>query len=357
MSSTANKPVKTAIAGLGRAGWNIHGRAIKQRQEQGKRDFDVVAVIDPLDERLKEAEATFPGCKGFKDWKTFLKEKNGAEFIVIATQSVAHGPMSIDALKAGLHVMTEKPMAMSVKEADKMIAAAKKAKRILTIHQNRRTDPDVHHLLHIFKSGILGKVFMIKQYSSHFARRNDWQTLRKFGGGTLNNTCPHTIDQLLLLLESPVKDVWGDLQACVTAGNAEDHVKVLIRGKNGRVIDMEVTSAYAFGQPGWQVMGTLGSLRQEGDEFVIKHLDPKKLKKLKADPSMAVPDRKYGVIGGEQLEWQETRVKAKDPQFAVNFYDRLYDSIRNKKKLFITPESVREQLRVIEMARRGTKFV
>ncbi len=350
------KPIKTAIAGLGRAGWNIHGRGILNRRQSGKLDFEVVAVIDPMDERLKEAETTFPGCKGFKDWQTFLKEKNGAEFIVIATQSVDHGPMSMDALKAGLHVMTEKPMAMSVKEADKMIATAKKAKRIMTIHQNRRCDSDLHHLVHIIKSGILGKVFMIKQYSSNFARRNDWQTLRKFGGGTLNNTCPHTIDQLLLLLDSPVESVWGDLQACVTAGDAEDHVKVLIRGKNGRVIDMEVTGAFNFSQPHWQVMGTLGSLRSEGEEFVIKHLDPKKLPKLKAVASSAVPDRKYGVIGGEQLEWQETRVKAKDPKFEVNFYDRLYDSIRNKKKLFVTPESVRDQLRVIELARKGTKF-
>ena len=304
-STPSTTPIRTAIAGLGRAGWKIHALTIQKRT-----DFQLVAVIDQDAGRRAEAESTFPGCRAFADWKVFLKEKNGAEFVVIATPSIAHGPMSIEALKAGLHVMSEKPMAMNVKEAERMIAAAKKAKRILTIHQNHRSDAELHHLLAIINSGILGKVFMIKMCGNRFSRRNDWQTLRKYGGGTLNNTCPHNIDQVLQLLQSPVKDVWGDLQACITAGNADDHVKVLIRGKSGRVIDLEVSDACALPQPAWVMMGTLGTLVQEGKEFVIKYLDPSKLSKLKVMDTVAVPDRKYGVIGGETLEWNEKRVPA-----------------------------------------------
>ncbi|MBI3832217.1 MAG: Gfo/Idh/MocA family oxidoreductase [Planctomycetes bacterium] len=344
-------PVKVAIAGLGRAGWSIHAMGLKGRQ-----DFQVVAAIDKQPERRAEAEQTFPGCKGYEEWKDFLANPNGAELAIIATQSVAHGPMSIEALKTGLHVLVEKPMAMNVKEADQMIAAAKKAKRILSIHQNYRAHPEFNHLKSIVESGILGKIVELKNSSVHFARRNDWQTLRKYGGGTLNNTCPHTIDQCLQLLGSPVMDVWGDLQKTITSGNAEDHVKVLIRGKNGAVVDMEVTSCCAVKQPQWLIMGTLCTLVREGDEFVIRYLDPAKLPPLKVVDSIAVPDRKYGVIGGETLEWQEKKVQAADPAYKLDFYGCLYDSIRNKKKLLVTPESVREVIRVIALSRKGTKF-
>jgi scyllo-inositol 2-dehydrogenase (NADP+) len=350
-SASTEGPIRTAIAGLGRAGWGIHARTVQYRT-----DFKIVSVVDPEPERLKEAETTFPGCRVHQNWKSFLKNPNDAELIVIATTSNTHCPMSLQALKSGLHVLVEKPMALNVQEADRMIAAAKKARRILTVHQNRRTDAELHHLVSIINSGILGRVFMIKQLTSSFSRRNDWQTLRKFGGGTLNNTCPHTIDQCLFLLQSPVQDVWGDLQAVVTAGDAEDHVKIMIRGKSGRVIDMEVSDACAVKQPHWLVMGTLGTLVSEDKDFVIKYLNPDKLPELKVNPTPAVPRRKYGVIGGETLEWLEKRVPAGPAEFQVNFYDRLFASIRGKEKLFVTPESIREQIRVIELARKGTKF-
>jgi len=344
-------PVKIAIAGLGRAGWGIHAVALKSRA-----DFQVVAAIDAQPERRQEAEQTFPGCRSHAEWKDFLKDTNGAELVIVATQSHMHGPMALEALKAGLHVLVEKPMAMNAREADKMIAAAKKAKRLLTVHQNHRCDAQFHNLKQIIDSGLLGKVYYIKYISNHFRRRNDWQTLRKYGGGTLNNTCPHTIDQCLFLLGTPAVSVWGDLQAAISAGNAEDHVKVLMRGKNGRVVDMEVSCAYAFDQPQWQVFGTLGSLQQQGKEFAIKYLDPATLPELKVVDTIAVPNRAYGVIGGEMLQWQEKRVPSDPPELKVDFYARLHDTLRNKAKPFVTAESVREQIRVIELSRKGTKF-
>src|ERR1700749_2666406 len=91
-------PIKVPIAGLGRAGWEIHANIIR-----GRPDFQVVAAIDKMPERRAEAEKTFPGCVAYEEWKDFLKKPNGAELVVIATQSKAHAPMTRDALKAGMH--------------------------------------------------------------------------------------------------------------------------------------------------------------------------------------------------------------------------------------------------------------
>jgi scyllo-inositol 2-dehydrogenase (NADP+) len=348
--NSKSAPVKIAIAGLGRAGWAIHAEIIK-----GRSDFKLVAAIDKVPERRTEAEQTFPGCRAYEEWSDFLENPNGAEVVVIATQSGAHAPMTRDALKAGLHVVVEKPMALALKDVDSMIATAKKAKRVLTVHHNHRCDAYLHHLISIINSGILGRVYFVKNFSGRFARRNDWQTLKKNGGGTLNNTGPHTIDQCLQVLQSPVAKVDADLQVCITSGDAEDHVKLLIHGQNGRLIDMEVSDACAFPQPPWVVYGTLGTLIQEGEDFVIKYLDPKKLKKLKVIDAFAVPNRKYGVIGGDTLEWQEKRVKANLPDFQLDYYTRLYASIRQRKPVLVSPESVREGIRVIELARKSAQ--
>lgn len=351
MSKNSGKnsgPIRTAIAGLGRAGWGIHVQGIKDRD-----DFKIVACIDPEPERRKEAENLL-GARTYSDWKSFLKDTNNTELVIIATASNMHTPMSIDALKAGLHVLSEKPMAVNLKEASKMMLAAKKAKKLYSVHQNYRCFPELHQALSIMNSGILGRVFYIKMNWSGFSRRNDWQTLRKFGGGTMNNTCPHSIDFALQFMQSPVVDIWGDLQAITTAGDADDHVKILMRGKNGRVIDHEVSCSIAFHQPKLMIMGSLGTLMQVDKEYHIKYLDPKTLSKLKVDARLAVPGRKYGV--GETLQWQEKRFPMAPPEMALNFYTEFYKSIREKKPLLVKPAEVYAQMQVNAQARKGTKF-
>jgi scyllo-inositol 2-dehydrogenase (NADP+) len=347
--SNSDGPIRTAIVGLGRAGWSIHVAGLKTRT-----DYKIVACIDPEAERRKEAEETL-GCRTYAEWKDFIKDPGDAELVIVATASAMHVPMSIDALKAGLHVLTEKPMAIDLKQARQMIAAAKKAKTLYTVHQNYRCNPELHQALAIMNSGILGKVYYIKMNWSNFARRNDWQTLRKFGGGTLNNTGPHSLDYALQMLQSPVVDVWGDLQAVVTAGDADDHVKILMRAKNGRVLDHELSNACAIAQPKLMIMGSLGTLTREGDDYLIKYLDPKTLPKLKVDARLAVPGRKYGVQG-DTLQWLEKRLPANPPEMKVDFYAELYKSISEGKPLFIKPEEVYEQMRVNALARKGTKF-
>jgi scyllo-inositol 2-dehydrogenase (NADP+) len=344
-------PVRIALAGLGRIGWGYHAQEIMKRP-----DFKLAAVIDPDANRLAEARKKVPDVRTYTDWKNFLKESGDIDLAIVATATTMHTAMTIEALQAGLNVLCEKPMALNVKDADRMIAAARKAGRMLTIHQNWRTQAHQHHLVSIMDSGILGRVFLIKKSLHQFSRRNDWQCFRRLGGGALNNHGAHQIDTALVVLQSPVVDVWGDLQRTVNPGDAEDHFKVVLRGRNGRVVDVEYTGACAIPQPRWLVMGSLGTLIEENGEFVIKYLDPAKLKKLKADPRPVPFGVGYGVYGGETLEFQEKRVKADAPEFEVDFYGKLLETLRNGKKPWVTPESVREQLRVLSMARQGTGF-
>src|SRR5437016_2318805 len=115
------KPIKVGVVGLGRAGWSIHVARMR-----GSKEFQITAVADLEESRRHEARSEF-GCDACVDYKPLLKASD-AELIVVASQSSTHAEISIAALKSGRHVIVEKPMATSVKDARRMIAAAKAAR-------------------------------------------------------------------------------------------------------------------------------------------------------------------------------------------------------------------------------------
>ncbi len=342
-------PIRVGIVGLGRSGWDIHARELK-----GRKDFKVAAVADPLPERRAEAQREL-GCWAYPDLKAMLKGAT-LDLVVVASKSVDHGPHTLAALAAGCHVVCEKPMAMGAAEAAAMIAAAKRAGRKLFVHQNYRFNDEYRHLREMLDGGRLGRVFQISARWSGYARRNDWQTLRKNGGGVLNNTGPHLVDMALDFLDAPVADVWGDLQHIKDAGDCEDHVKVLLRGTNGRVCDLELSTATASPAVKWTILGSTGSLVSDGTTSTLRWYDPAKVPRLVLHTG-AAPNRRYGVDGkGETLPWQEEQRPAKPVKPGGGFYDNVADVLLRKGRMVVTPEQAREIMRTIDRAKRGTKF-
>jgi predicted dehydrogenase len=341
-------PIRYAVVGLGRAGWNIH-----VHQLRGRPDAKIVAVVDPLQERRDQAAAEF-GCKTYEKLPGVLRQDD-VEVVIIATPSVTHGPDSKRALKAGKHVVVEKPMAMSVSEAESMIKTANEAGRKLFVHQNYRFFSEFRHIKDTIDSGILGKLYHMRLYLTNFARRCDWQTLAKNGGGVLNNTCPHFIDQALQFAGAPVKECMGDLRQMASAGDVEDHVKAFMRCENGVTIDLEVTSAQnvAIPLPKWIIAGSCGTLTTDGAKSTIRWFDPAQAPRLEVIDGPA-PERKYG--NADQLPWQERVVNVADTPVPQNFYDNVFGVLRRGEPMAITPESVREVIRAIALIRKGTGF-
>lgn len=279
-------PIKVAVVGLGRAGWNIHVERMR-----GDERFKIVAVSDLAADRRSEAGQEF-GCETFTDYRQLL-EQSDCELVVIASQSVDHGVHAIASLCARRHVIVEKPMALSTAQASRMIEAAESSGRKLFPHQNYRYEPDVRHIQQVIQSGLLGRVFEICIRWPSFSRRNDWQTLQKFGGGNLNNTCPHFIDAALVLLNSPVARMFADLQLTTDVGDADDHAKIILKGENGCLIDLEVSTSCAALQPKWTVLGTCGTLVSDGETSRIKYFEPDELQPLTVNES-APAGREYG---------------------------------------------------------------
>ena len=344
------EPIKYAIVGLGRAGWSIHAEALKDRP-----DARILAVVDPSSERREEAAAKFQ-CSTYRTLPPMLRGEEGVDVVVVATPSRRHGADAKAALKAGKHVVVEKPMAMSVAEADGMIRCAAACGRRLFVHQNYRFFPVYRHFRSVLDSGRLGRLFHIRFCSTDFKRRNDWQTLSINGGGVLNNTGPHPLDYLVQLAGAPIETVMGDLQQVASPGDVEDHVKALMRAANGCTIDLEISSAQniAREQARWVLSGSQGSLTSDQQTSVLRWFDPAETAPLEVIDGPA-PERAYG--NDDTLPWREETIDVDaDTPEGPSFYDNVTAVLRENAPMFVTPESAREVIRVIAAIRKGTAF-
>lgn len=341
----AKSPIKVAVVGLGRSGYDIHIRRLR-----GDDRFKIAAVTDWIPARCKEVQKEF-GSEIFPDVESLLKGAD-AEAVIVASYSNTHAPISIAALKSGRAALCEKPIADSVADAKKMLATAEKTGQKLLVHHNYRFFAETRYLLDVIKSKRIGDVFEIRMRALGFGRRYDWQTLRKYHGGIINNTCPHFIDLGLQMLGSPVKDVFCDLKQIASYGDVEDHVKVLLRSENGRVYDMEVSSVCKFPEPKWTLLGSHGTLVSDGSKAKIAWFDPKKAGKYKV-LEQPTPDRSY--VSDTKLPWQEEEVPAVGPSIG-DYYDNVYAVLREGKKMVVKPEEALEVVRVTQECKKRSGF-
>lgn len=345
------KPITTMVVGLGRAGWKHH---ITQAAKNAH--FKVTAAVDIVPERRKEAEE-FCGCKTFATLDEALKA-GLAELAVIATRSIDHCEHTVKAFNAGCHVFLEKPAAMNVREIDRMIAAAKKHRRVFTFNQSLRGSPDFRFVRELIDSKLLGHVFWIRRSGHDFYRRNDWQMEKRYGGGYYNNAGSHVTDGLVQLVDSPIVDVWGDLKHTASAGDADDFARVSIRTKEGRLLEFDGSYSCALPQPAWLICGTNGSCQVEGDwekgfTAKLKYFDPKRAPKRKLEGPVPA-DRQYRIP--EELHWIEKTIPAKPKKPFPDWYDSLYKAIRKGAKPLVTPESVRTAIWVMDQVRKTSQW-
>ena len=339
-----NDRIRVGIAGLGRSGWNIHARLLAEVEDK----YQVVAALDSDPGRRTEAEARF-GCNTYGTLEELLADDR-VELVVVALPTHLHADGTIAALEASKHVVCEKPMATNTTDADRMIAAEASNQGILSIFQNRRYSPDFITVRSVLNSGVLGRTVLIHMTGSGFGRRWDWQTLREYGGGSLNNTAVHSLDQALLLMGEGTPEVYCHLERTLTLGDAEDHVKLVLRMAGAPMVDLEVSSACAYSRDAWHIMGTRGGLVGSSSSLRWKHIDATSLLDRSLD-RRPTRDRSYN---HEEYEWLET--KWQHDEYAgpgeLGYYLDLYESIRNGASLAVTTSSVRRAIWVLEECHR-----
>jgi scyllo-inositol 2-dehydrogenase (NADP+) len=350
---TARKkqPVKVGIIGLGRAGYGMHYKELEPRRSR----FTIVAGCDPLADKRDRFQKRLPKAAVYKTAAELIEDPE-VELISIANRTRDHLATTLQALASGKDVFLEKPICVTYDEAKRIRRAAARARGQLYIRHNRRFEAAFVHIREIIEKGILGDVYEIKLARHGYSRRDDWQTLKACGGGQLANWGPHIIDHGLRFLESPVKEIWSDLKRVVAAGDAEDHLKVILKGRNGRIVDLEISGGVALKSPVYAVYGTRGSLVSPDEKtMTLRYLNPRrKLAPRKA--SKGDPGDGFGTP--DNLKWIEKEIPVRprrkcDP---ASIWDHLYAAIREDVPFPITIGESLEVMRVISQVKQGTKF-
>lgn len=338
-------PIRLGLCGIGRTGF---GRIRLELAGRLGGEFELVAGFDVIHERAEQLRELF-GAAAYGRFEDLLADPR-VEVVVIATRSDTHAELATQALRAGKHVVVEKPMAVDLAQTDQLLAEAARARGNLFVRFNRRFDPAFLAARGAVDQGLVGRVHSVQIRVGEYVRRHDWQTLRKFGGGQLLNWGPHVIDWALELLGGQAKEVWADTRRVAAAGDAEDHVKLVIRGANSAVADIEVSGGNAARQPMFVVQGDRGAVIADVDRVQLRYLkqsfQPPRLDVFEGTP----PQDDRGYKASQDLEWVTSEEVLGAAQGGA-YWGAVHAALREGAVFPVSLERAREVMRVIEVAR------
>ncbi|UOO77156.1 Gfo/Idh/MocA family oxidoreductase [Neisseria sp. Dent CA1/247] len=233
-----DRKIKFALVGCGRISNNHFGSF-----EALKDQCEIVGVCD-IDPANLQAAVERTGAKGYASYTEMLADTD-ADIIVLTTPSGLHPDQAVQALEAGFHVVTEKPMATRLHDGERMVKAADKAgKRLFVVKQNR-LNATLQMLKRAVEENRFGKICMVHlnvfwtRPQSYYDQGGGWRGTWEFDGGAFMNQASHYVD-LMEWLIGPVQDV----QAMISTHRdieTEDTGVMNIRWRNGALGSMAVT--------------------------------------------------------------------------------------------------------------------
>lgn len=337
------KKIRAALVGLGRIGWYYHLPQLTSNE-----NFELIAVVDPVSERLSEVSEAGIKCALYEDHDQMLaKEK--PDLVVVASPTIFHEKQIISAFHSGADVFAEKPLTGTPEECDNILREMAETGRKLLVYQPRRQNADALCAAKIISSGILGKVHHIRRNVRSYNRRSDWQSLRRFGGGMLNNYGVHFVDQVCSVTGFDYKCEYCDLKRINSLGDAEDFVRIILRRPSGATAEVEISQSCSLPVDQWHIEGEFGTAyyTSETGSWQVRYADPAKLQDLELQDGMAATGRLYST---ETIQWQED-FDLTVPE-GISFYDNLVEYLLHDGEPLVKTSEVRAILQLLADARK-----
>ncbi|MEH7504652.1 Gfo/Idh/MocA family oxidoreductase [Neobacillus drentensis] len=264
--------LKFAILGCGRISYK-HVEALINNNDEA----ELVALCDITEEKSiqrkeqYDSEISNSDVKIYTDYIEMLKNED-IDVVTIATESGYHAKHALDCINHGSHVLIEKPMALSVEDADQIIALAKeKEKKVCVSHQNR-FNPPIQKLRRAIEEGRFGRLIngtarILWTRDNNYYKQAPWRGTKELDGGTLMNQCIHNIDLLQWMMGSEIVRIHSERDTFLRDIEMEDFGAILIRFKNGSIGIVEGSACVypknleetlsIFGEKGTVVIGGL----------------------------------------------------------------------------------------------------
>lgn len=339
------RPIAVGLLGIGNSGWFYHADA----HLLGSPDYRLVALAGTTPDAVA-ARAAQADARGHVGWEALVDDPE-VELVVCALPHHLHAPAVLAALAAGKHVLVDKPMAVTVADADAMIAAARDAGVVLAVHQQRRWETDLVKIRELVAEGAVGTGYRVDVTRCHMGYYRtaaqdaphrgadvlEWPHDRRTGGGIGALVAVHPIDQVLTLVGAPVTRVTGYTRQ-LPADNAEHWFKSDIGFGNGGL---------GNGGFGDRVEATVEVFRRAaapparfrvyGDEGTLVSRTPDRVELARFDG----PTRTFDGLA------------VRDNRLGEEIYASLRDAIRHGGPPAVTAEEGRAAVEVMELTLRS----
>ena len=248
--------MKKLIVGVVGCGGIATGKHLPAMKEHG--GFEIVAFCDLIKQKAVDAKEKYgtDDARVYTDYLELVKEDLDAVYVL--TPNIVHAPVAIAAMKAGKHVMCEKPMATTYADAKAMVDTAKETGKILTVGYQSRYRSDAQYLKAACSEGELGEIYFAKAHALRRRAVPTWGVFldaEKQGGGPLIDIGTHALDLTLWMMDNyepasvtgstyrkladqkNTANAWGDWDN--TKFTVEDSAFGFIKMKNGATIILE----------------------------------------------------------------------------------------------------------------------
>ena len=232
-----------AIVGCGRISYK-HVEALIENSDLANLiatcDVNLDRAKAKSEEYLTKSKKLNHNVEVYEDYKKMLDEQPEIDVVIIATESGYHADIAINCMNRNKHVIVEKPMAMSIEDAEKMIEVARKNNVKLSVaHQNRFNKP-IQKLRSAVENNKLGRIMngtarVLWRRDDNYYKQAPWRGTWELDGGTLMNQCIHNIDLLQWMLGGEVERVYAETETFRNPIEGEDFGAILVRFKNGAI--------------------------------------------------------------------------------------------------------------------------
>lgn len=291
------------------------------------------------------------GCRAVHDEAEVFTDPR-VELVTILTSSGSHARLARAALRAGKHVLIEKPMAMSLADCETLIAEAKRCDRVLSVVSQRRFEPQHLAAKRVLETGALGKLLWVEAKCPYFRTQAyydsaSWRGTWAEDGGALMNQAIHAVD-LLLWLAGPADSLVAETATQTHDMEAEDLALVLARLRSGAFASVMASTSICPGFPPTLAFhGEKGSLCLAGTRVTAWHVPgveaplPCEEESVRPDGA-ALPSARY-----HQAQYEDLRealragrpplVTAEQGAAAVAFVEAAYESSRRGGRVSLPP--------------------
>lgn len=334
------KRINVVIIGYGGMG-HWHGEHLIW--DSKKYNLKGIYDIDEKRCQLARDEGTFV----YDSLEAVLRDET-VELVTIAAYNEVHKPLAIAAMESGKNVVCEKPVTLSIKDLDEMIAVSEKTGKMFTVHQNRRWDSDFLTAKKIIENNVLGSTFRIEhRVQGSRGIPKDWRSEKEHGGGMVYDWGVHLIDQMLYMNDNnKIKSVYANLTN-VTNAECDDGCYITLTFENGLVALLEVATNNFITLPMWYVLAENGTAVIEDWDLKGKMVMVEDWENADAVPIKAGQGLTKTMAPRNDDSIKEFELPIEKGDWG-GFYDNVYDVLVNGKEQIVTHRQIRRVLSVIE---------